>query len=46
MNKTEKIISLLLGAALAWYLFVELPKSNKAREARYREAAAAARIAR
>ena len=42
MNKTEKIISLLLGAALAWYLFVELPKSNKAREARYREAAAAA----
>ena len=42
MNKTEKIISLLLGAALAWYLFVELPKENKARDARYREAAVAA----
>lgn len=30
MNKTEKIISLLLGAVLAWYIFFEVPKSKSA----------------
>jgi len=30
MNKTEKIICLLLGAVLAWYIFVEMPKRTQA----------------
>ena len=42
MNKTEKIICLLLGAALAWYIFTEIPKQKKAAEA---AAAESARIA-
>jgi len=37
MNKTEKIICLVLGAVLVWYLFVESPRQAKARQ----EAAAA-----
>ena len=37
MNKTEKIICLVLGAVLIWYLFVETPRQTKARQ----EAAAA-----
>ena len=32
MNKTEKLICLVLGAALAWYLFVQSPKEAKARQ--------------
>lgn len=31
MNKTEKLICLILGGALAWYLFVQQPKEAKAR---------------
>lgn len=42
MNKTEKIICLLLGAALAWYIFTEIPKQKKAAES---AAAERARIA-
>ena len=38
MNKTEKLICLVLGAVLAWYLFVQSPKEAKARQ----EAASAA----
>ena len=30
MNKTEKIVCLLLGAVLAWYIFVEMPKQSQA----------------
>ena len=30
MNKTEKIICILLGAVLAWYLFIEMPKQSQA----------------
>ena len=30
MNKTEKLISLVLGAVLAWYIFVEMPKQSQA----------------
>ena len=30
MNKTEKLISLLLGAVLAWYVFIEMPKQSQA----------------
>ena len=41
MNKTEKLICLLLGAGLAWYLFLEMPKEQKARA----EAAKAAAMA-
>ena len=29
MNKTEKIISLLLGVVLAWYIFVEMPRETQ-----------------
>ena len=32
MNKTEKIICLVLGAVLAWYLFVEMPRQAKERQ--------------
>ena len=32
MNKTEKLICLVLGAVLVWYLFVQSPKEAKARE--------------
>ena len=32
MNKTEKIICLVLGAVLVWYLFVESPRQSKARQ--------------
>ena len=42
MNKTEKLICLLLGGVLAWYLFVQSPKEAKAR-AEYAKAQAAAR---
>ena len=31
MNKTEKLICIVLGAVLAWYLFVQSPKEAKAR---------------
>ncbi len=41
MNKTEKIICLLLGGVLAWYLFLEMPKQQKVQ----REAAVAAQKA-
>jgi len=41
MNKTEKIICILLGGVLAWYLFLEMPKQQKAQ----REAAVAAQKA-
>ena len=41
MNKTEKIICLLLGGVLAWYLFMEMPKQQKAQ----RETALAAQKA-
>ena len=30
MNKTEKLICLVLGAVLAWYIFVEMPKQSQA----------------
>ena len=30
MNKTEKIICILLGAVLAWYIFVEMPRQSQA----------------
>ena len=32
MNKTEKLICLVLGGVLVWYLFVQSPKEAKARE--------------
>ena len=32
MNNTEKIICLVLGAVLVWYLFVETPRQAKARQ--------------
>ncbi|MBR3223356.1 MAG: YidC/Oxa1 family insertase periplasmic-domain containing protein [Kiritimatiellae bacterium] len=32
MNKTEKLICLVLGAVLVWYLFVETPRQAKARQ--------------
>ena len=40
MNKTEKIICLILGGVLAWYLFVVQPRDAKAR-AEYEKAQAA-----
>ena len=30
MNKTEKLICLVLGAVLAWYIFSEMGKSKEA----------------
>ena len=42
MNKTEKIICLLLGAVLAWYVFTEIPKQKKAAEERAKVAAVVA----
>ena len=43
MNKTEKIVSLLLGAVLAWYVFVEMPReSQRAADAAKANAAAQA----
>ena len=30
MNKTEKLICVLLGGVLAWYIFVQMPKQSKA----------------
>jgi len=43
MNKTEKIICLVLGAVLVWYLFVESPRQSKERqEAAQAQAQAAA----
>ena len=34
MNKTEKLICVLLGAVLAWYVFVQMPsESQKAADA-------------
>ena len=45
MNKTEKIICLVLGAVLVWYLFVETPRQTKARqEAAAAQAQAAAEV--
>ena len=41
MNKTEKLICIVLGGVLAWYLFVQQPKEAKAR-ADYAKANAAA----
>ena len=41
MNKTEKLISLLLGGVLLWYLFLEMPKQQKIQ----REASVAAQKA-
>ncbi len=31
MNKVEKLISLLLGAVLAWYIFVQMPRQTQAK---------------
>jgi YidC/Oxa1 family membrane protein insertase len=45
MNKTEKLICLVLGGVLAWYLFVQQPKEAKAR-AEYAKAQAEAVVAR
>lgn len=39
MNKTEKLICLVLGGVLVWYLFVQSPKEAKAREAAAQAAA-------
>ena len=33
MNKTEKLICLVLGGVLAWYLFVQSPRDAAARAA-------------
>ena len=41
MNKTEKIICLVLGAVLVWYLFVESPRQSKARQEAAAQAAQA-----
>ena len=41
MNKTEKLICIVLGGVLAWYLFVQQPKEAKART-EYAKANAAA----
>ena len=41
MNKTEKVICLVLGCVLAWYIFVQSPKESKAR-AEYAKAQAEA----
>ena len=41
MNKAEKLICLVLGGVLAWYLFVQSPKEAKAR-AEYAKAQAEA----
>ena len=49
MNKTEKLICLLLGAVLAWYIFVRLPKQSQAAadaaKAQPRQTAAARAVA-
>jgi YidC/Oxa1 family membrane protein insertase len=29
MNKVEKLVSLLLGAVLAWYVFIEMPRQSQ-----------------
>ena len=42
MNKTEKIISILLGAVLAWYLVSESSKANARAKAAAEQAAIAA----
>ncbi len=39
MNKTEKIICLVLGAVLVWYLFVEMPRQAKERQEAVAQAA-------
>jgi YidC/Oxa1 family membrane protein insertase len=44
MNKAEKLICLVLGGVLAWYLFVQSPKEAKAR-AEYAKAQAEAAAA-
>ncbi|MBO7683722.1 MAG: YidC/Oxa1 family insertase periplasmic-domain containing protein [Kiritimatiellae bacterium] len=44
MNKTEKIVCLVLGAVLAWYLFVETPRQAKERQKASAEAALAASV--
>ena len=44
MNKTEKIICLVLGAVLAWYLFVEMPRQAKERQEAHVEATVAAAV--
>ena len=43
MNKTEKLICLVLGGVLAWYLFVVQPRDAKARAEYARAQAEAAR---
>ena len=45
MNKTEKIICILLGAVLAWYLFIEMPKQSQAAADAAKAASAAATTA-
>ena len=44
MNKTEKLICLILGGVLAWYLFVVQPRDAKARAEYARAQAEAARL--
>ncbi len=44
MNKVEKLICLVLGAVLAWYVFTEMGNAKKAAESQA-EAAKAARAA-
>ncbi len=44
MNKTEKLICLVLGGVLAWYLFVVQPRDAKARAEYARAQAEAARL--
>ena len=39
MNKTEKIICLLLGAVLAWYIFSESGKAKERAKAAAEQAA-------
>ena len=41
MNKTEKLICLVLGGVLAWYLFVQSPRSAAERAAAAQPEAAA-----
>ena len=46
MNRTEKLISALLGCVLAWYLFWEMPKQEAADKERQNAAESAAAGAR
>ena len=45
MNKTEKLICLVLGGVLAWYIFMEMPKASQAKaDAAKAQRAAAASV--